>query len=86
MVHEKSSSNTKAEDYWFAITIAMQFIAIVMAIVQIAVSTIPLNLVPILMTCAAAAVGWNQMKRHSELSQSYSITGQELERTSNLII
>ncbi len=81
---KKASSNNKAENYWFGISIAMQLFAIGLAIVQIAVTNVPINFVPILMTCAAAAVGWSQMKRHSELSQSYSIAAQELDELQTL--
>ena len=75
---KKASSNTKAEDRWFYATTGMQFLAIVLAVIQAALTVFPLNLVPILMTCAAAAIAWSQMKRHSELAQSYSIAAQEL--------
>ena len=75
---KKASSNTKSEDRWFYVTTSMQFLAIVLAVIQVALSAYPLNLVPILMTCAASAIAWSQMKRHSELAQSYSIAAQEL--------
>ena len=75
---KKASYNTKLENRWFYATTGMQFLAIVSAVIQAVVPTVPLNLVPILMTCAAAAIGWSQMKRHSELAQSYSIAAQEL--------
>lgn len=75
---KKASYNTKTKDRWFYVTIGMQFLAIALAIIQITVTIFPLNLVSILMTCAAAAIAWSQMKRHSELAQSYSIAAQEL--------
>lgn len=74
---KKASYNTKVENRWFYVTTGMQLFAIVLAVIQ-AVNVLPLNLVPILMTCAAAAVAWSQMKRHSELAQSYSLAAQEL--------
>jgi len=75
---KKASYNTKLADRWFYATTGLQFLAIVLAIIQAAGTTIPLNLVPILMTCATAAIAWSQMKRHGELAQSYSIAAQEL--------
>ena len=75
---KKASDNSVAETRWFYGTTGLQFLAIVLAIIQAAVTTISVNLVPILMTCAAASIAWSRMKRHGELAQSYSLAAQEL--------
>lgn len=75
---KKSSDNSVAETRWFYGTTGLQFLAIVLAVIQAAVTTISVNLVPILMTCAAASIAWSRMKRHSELAQSYFLAAQEL--------
>lgn len=74
---KKASDNSGAETYCFKLTIGLQFLAVVLAIIQVA-TTIPVNLVPILMTCAAASIAWSQMKKYGELAQSYSLAAQEL--------
>lgn len=75
---KKASDNSVAETRWFYGTTALQFLAIVLAVIQAAVTTISVNLVPILMTCAAASIAWSRMKRHGELAQGYSLAAQEL--------
>ena len=74
---KKSSDNSVAETHWFYGTTGLQFLAVVLAIIQ-AATTIPVNLVPILMTCAAASIAWSRMKKYGELAQSYFLAAQEL--------
>lgn len=76
---EKSHSNSTVESRLFYTIMALQFFAIIFAIIQCVLSTWPVNVVPVLMTLAAALIAWNQMKRHSELAQSYALIAQELE-------
>ena len=75
---KKAGDNLVLETRWFYLTTVMQFLAIVLAVILAARTTWSVNLVPILMTGAAAAVAWNRMKRHGELAQNYSIAAQEL--------
>ena len=74
---KKANDNSGAEIHWFNLTIGLQFLAVVLAIIQ-AATTISVNLIPILMTCAAASIAWSRMKKYSELAQSYFLAAQEL--------
>ena len=74
----KARFNSKRENRWFWIIVVLQMIAIALAIIQACLSGLPLNVVPLLLTCSASAVAWSQMKRYSELAQSYSLAAQEL--------
>ena len=76
---EKSHSNSTIESRLFYIIMGLQFFAIISAIIQCVLSMWPVNIVPVLMTLAAAFIAWNQLKRHSELAQSYALMAQELE-------
>ena len=76
---KKSYSNSTMESRLFYIVMALQFFAIISAIIQCVLSGWSINVVPILMTLTAAFIAWNQMKRHSELAQSYALIAQELE-------
>ena len=74
----KADSNSKNKSLWLTITLGLQGFAVIYAMIQV-ISTLPVNLVPILMTCAAASIAWSRMKRYSELIQSYTIVAHELE-------
>ncbi len=74
----KATFNSRKENYWFWAVVVLQVLAIVLAIIWVASSSLPVNVVPLLMTCAASAIAWSQMKRYGELTQSYSLAAQEL--------
>ena len=74
----KAKFNSRKENCWFWSVLVLQILAVVFAILWAASSSLPANTVPLLMTCAAAAIAWSQMKRYSELAQSYSLAAQEL--------
>ena len=74
----KAKFNSRKEGCWFCKVVVLQVLAIVLAIIWAASSSLPVNVVPLLMTCAASVVAWSQMKRYSELAQSYSLAAQEL--------
>ena len=74
----KANFNSSNESHWFWLTTGLQLLAAVLAIVEAASGGVQIAVVPVLMTCAAAAVAWSQMKRHSELAQTYSLAAQEL--------
>ena len=73
-----ASFNSRRRSGWFWSTTVLQIIAVSLAIVQVVSSGFAVNLVPILTTCAAAAIAWSQMKRHGELAQTYTVAAQEL--------
>ena len=75
---KKANSNSSNESRWFWLTTGLQILAAILAIVEAASGGFQIAVVPILMTCAAAAVAWSQMKRNSELAQTYSLAAQEL--------
>ena len=52
--------------------------AIILAVIQAWAGGLPVNMIPLLMTIAASAIAWSQMKRYSELAQTYSLAAQEL--------
>ena len=58
--------------------VVLQILAVVFAIIWAASSSLPVNMVPLLMTCAASAIAWSQIKRYGELAQTYSLASQEL--------
>ena len=74
----KATFNSRKENCWFWTVVVLQVLAIVLAIIWAASSSLPVNVVPLLMTCAASAIAWSQMKRYGELTQSYSLAAQEL--------
>ncbi len=74
----KATFNSRKENCWFWTVVVLQVLAIVLAIIWAASSSLPVNVVPLLMTGAASAIAWSQMKRYSELTQSYSLAAQEL--------
>lgn len=74
----KAKFNSRKENCWFWNVLVLQILAVVLAIIWAVSSRLPINTVPLLMTGAAAAIAWSQMKRYSELAQSYSLAAQEL--------
>ncbi len=75
---ENSRFNAGKEDCWFVTVTILQVLAVVLAIIWAASKSLPVNIVPVLMTCAASAIAWSKMKRYGELAQSYSLAAQEL--------
>ena len=80
---EKAAYNAVRETRWFYLTTTLQFFAIIGAIIQLGFGW-EVNVVPILMTCAAASIAWNQTKRHRELAQSYALVVQELQELESM--
>ena len=74
----KATFNSRKENCWFWTVVVLQILAVTFAIIWACLSGLPVNVVPLLMTCAASAVAWSQMKRYSELAQSYFLAAQEL--------
>lgn len=76
---KKAQSNAQASTKWFWVITVLQVVVVVLAIVQAASGGFGFNPIPIVTTCVAAIATWNQMKRHDELAQSYTLAAQELE-------
>ena len=74
----KAKFNLRKENCWFWKVLILQLLAVAFAIIWAASRGIPVNVVPLLMTCAASASAWSQMKRYGELAQTYSLAAQEL--------
>ena len=75
---KKAKFNSNKEECWFRAVVILQILAVAFAIIRSQLSGLPVNVVPLLMTFAAVAVAWSQMKRYGELTQSYSLAAQEL--------
>lgn len=75
----KAKINADNGGQWFWATVSLQGIAVATAIVQAVKQGLGVNAVSVITTCAASIAAWNQMKRHDELSQSYTLAAQELE-------
>ncbi len=74
----KAKFNSRKESFLFWAVLILQILAVFFAIIRAVSSGFPVNVVPILMTCAASAVAWSQMKRYGDLAQTYSLAAQEL--------
>lgn len=70
--------NARTGDRWFWATAGLQGSAIAAAIIQAVAGGIGFNIVPVFTTWAAAFAAWNQIKRHDELTKTYSVPAQEL--------
>ena len=75
----KAKFHSKRESRWFWVVLVLQMLAVAFAIIQACLGGLPVNMVPLLMTFAASAIAWSQMKRYGELVQTYSLAAQELE-------
>ncbi len=75
---KKATFNARKESCWFWTVVALQILTVAFAIIRAASSDLPVNVVPLLMTIAASAVAWSQMKRYGDLAQTYSLAAQEL--------
>lgn len=74
----KAKFNSRKESFLFWAVLILQILAVFFAIIRAASSGLPVNVVPLLMTIAASAVAWSQMKRYGDLAQTYSLAAQEL--------
>lgn len=74
----KAESNKKYTDSWFRIIICFQVASIIGSILMVVFPDSSINLVGIFAGFASSAIAWLQLKRHQELSNSYSLAAQEL--------
>lgn len=75
---KKAKFNAKRETHLFWTVIVLQILAILFAIIRAFFSSLPVDFVPFLTTCAASAIAWSHMKRYGELARTYFVAAQEL--------
>jgi hypothetical protein len=75
---EKAKYNARQERNWFIYITVAQVMAILFAILMVRYSQSPVNVTAFLVTISSAATAWIKLKQFQELSQSYSVAGQEL--------
>lgn len=75
---KKAKQDAASSTCWFWIVAGFQIGAVVLAVIQAASKGLGINLVPVLITFAAAFAAWVQLKRFDELAQSYNLAAQEL--------
>ncbi len=73
----KMGANQRVAVLWFWIIVAVQAIALVLAIIRVT-AFITFSSISLLMTVAATLTAWTQVKRYDELTESYSLATQEL--------
>ncbi len=74
----KARQNRRAFKIWLAISVLSYVVAFILALSRIARPSwrfVPLEPVIVFATCA---IGWIQIKRHSELASSYTMTATEI--------
>lgn len=80
----KSSFNSRRSSVWSFVLLSLEVIAIVLATLRFA-GIIELDLAGVTATIVAAGISWIQSKQYETLSQSYSVTAQELARVGSLL-
>lgn len=80
----KAQVNARSGSRWFAATVVLQMVALVIAIIQAKLGGLPFNVLSVLATLAAAVTAWSQMKRYDELAQAYALAAHELEELDSL--
>lgn len=75
---KKAKQDATSSTCWFWTVAGFQIGAVVLAVIQAASKGLGINLVPVLITFAAAFAAWVQLKRFDELAQSYNLAAQEL--------
>ena len=74
----KAKKNGDWKEYTFRTFIALQIVAIVVAVAKLS-GVLTVSMVPVLMTGAAALIAWGETKRYRELGESYALAHDELE-------
>lgn len=80
----KGRTHASTGSRWFFATVLLQIAALVTAILQAKLGGLPVNVLSVLTTSAAAVAAWSQMKRYDELSQAYALATHELEELDSL--
>lgn len=83
--NDKAASNARAESRWSYALIVLELAALVFSISQVALrwnhggdNYIDYGLMGLLATIAAGALAWTQLKRFSDLAQTYRIAADDL--------
>jgi hypothetical protein len=74
----KAEENRRLAGRLFWAALAAQFVALALAVWQVASPSSGLSLVGPLLALAAAFTAWTQLERNDELSKSYALANQEL--------
>ncbi len=74
----KALFNAKKETHWFFGIMVCEFLAIVFAFFLISSPSSSFNPIGLMTTLAAIFCAWTQIKKFREVSQAYSLAGQEL--------
>lgn len=74
----KSVVNKNSASTWFNVVMISQLLALIFSLSLIKYPNLPINISTLFATAAAASIAWLQLKRHQELSNSYSLAAQEL--------
>lgn len=76
---KKSTENVNYHKIWVAISVILQAIAIVLALLRIQYGVVwtvwPIDA---LLVAASAAIGWMQVKKFNELASAYALTAHEI--------
>lgn len=75
----KASFNSSAAKWFFRLLIAVNLIAVILAIVRIAFLTVPYWPTDVMVALAASLLSWMQAKRFTELAASYALTAYEIQ-------
>ncbi len=80
----KATFNARRSDMWTISIVVIEVSAIILAVLRFA-GFCDFDSSGILATAASGAVAWLQSRQHESLSQSYSVTSQELAAVSSVI-
>ncbi len=80
----KAVANRSASNRWLTCIIGIQVAALTLSLAHIAFRTLPLNVLPLLMTLASSSLAWMQARRYEELSEPYALAAQELRELASL--
>lgn len=84
--NRKAKYNSNKETMWFWIIISVEFLAILAAIYILNTLDTVFNPIGTFTTLVVVFAAWNQIKKHRELSQSYTLAAQELTLIESLAI
>jgi hypothetical protein len=73
----KAAANRASAKHWFWASLGAQLAALIAAVLSI-VDHPRIDIVAVLATTSAAFSAWSNLKRHDDLSKSYSVASQEL--------
>ena len=83
---KKAKSNAAGRAIWFWSSIILEGIAVVLAFLLSDKSPLPFNPVAMLVAIVAVVIAWTQIRKHRELSQSYSLVVLELGQISAMYV